>query len=54
MFAGTKTTCFSTSGSFAGCPAGANQVTTSDFAAVKNAVTATKATHEENWKRMTE
>lgn len=30
-FAGTNTTCVSTSGNFTGCPSGANQVTTSDF-----------------------
>ncbi|MEK7703686.1 MAG: MopE-related protein, partial [Myxococcota bacterium] len=31
LFAGTNTMCFSTSGSFAGCPAGATQVTTASF-----------------------
>lgn len=33
VFAGAATTCFSASGNFAGCPAGATQVTTSDFKA---------------------
>ena len=41
VFAGAKTSCFSTSGNFDGCPAGANQVTTSDFALVRNAAAAT-------------
>jgi hypothetical protein len=31
VFAGTSTYCFSTSGDFTGCPAGANQITTSSF-----------------------
>jgi VCBS repeat protein/PKD domain-containing protein len=31
VFAGAKTTCFSTTADFAGCPAGANKVTTSNF-----------------------
>jgi len=31
VFANTGTVCFSTSGNFAGCPAGATQVTTSNF-----------------------
>ena len=43
VFAGAKTTCFSTSGSFSGCPAGANHVTTSDFAAVKDAAASSEA-----------
>ena len=43
VFAGSKTTCFSTSGLFQGCPVGANRVTTSDFAAVKAAATPTNA-----------
>lgn len=34
VFAGAGTSCFSTSGNFSGCPAGANRVVTSDFAAV--------------------
>lgn len=33
VFSGTNTTCVSTSGNFTGCPAGANQVTSSDFRA---------------------
>jgi hypothetical protein len=37
VFAGAATTCFSTSGNFGGCPAGANRVITSDFAAVTGA-----------------
>lgn len=41
VFEGAKTACFSTSGNFAGCPAGASLITTSDFAAVKNVVTPT-------------
>ncbi|MEK7706124.1 MAG: PKD domain-containing protein, partial [Myxococcota bacterium] len=32
VFVGDNTTCFSTSGTFTGCPAGATQVTTSSFA----------------------
>lgn len=31
VFAGTNTICFSTSGTFTGCPSGATQVTTSNF-----------------------
>src|SRR4030066_531277 len=31
VFAGTNTICFSTSGTFTGCPAGATQTTTSNF-----------------------
>ena len=31
VYAGTATTCVSSSGTFAGCPSGANQVTTSDL-----------------------
>lgn len=31
LFAGTKTTCFSTTGTFSGCPTGATHVTTSNF-----------------------
>ncbi|MEK7426455.1 MAG: fibronectin type III domain-containing protein, partial [Actinomycetota bacterium] len=40
-FAGNKTTCFSTSGNFTGCPTGANQVTTptANFVTVLNAAT---------------
>lgn len=40
VFAGSNTTCFSTSGIFADCPVGANRVQTSDFAVVRNAATA--------------
>ncbi len=36
VFAGTNTICFSTSGTFTGCPAGATHVTTLDFAAAIN------------------
>ena len=39
VFAGANTTCFSTSGTFTDCPAGANRVTTSNFADVANAAT---------------
>lgn len=42
-FSGARTTCFSTSGTFSGCPAGASLVKTSDFAVVKNAVTPTNS-----------
>jgi hypothetical protein len=43
VFAGAKTTCFSPSGNFAGCPAGASQVTTADFNAVIGSATATNS-----------
>jgi len=40
VFSAAKTTCFSTSGNFTGCPVGANRVSTSDFSVVRNAATA--------------
>ena len=40
VFSGASTICFSTSGDFTGCPAGAEQFKTSDFAAVTNAANA--------------
>ena len=43
VFAGARTACFSTSGDFAGCPAGASQVTTADFDSVRSAATATNS-----------
>ncbi len=43
VFAGARTTCFSTSGNFVGCPAGAAQVTTADFDVVRSAATATNS-----------
>jgi hypothetical protein len=36
VFSGTNTYCFSSSGTFTGCPSGANQITTPDFAAAIN------------------
>jgi hypothetical protein len=36
VFSGSKTICFSTSGTFTGCPAGATQVTTSNFTTAIN------------------
>lgn len=42
-YSGTKTVCFSTSGTFTGCPAGATQTTSSDFdAALSSCVATTK------------
>ncbi len=38
-FAAARTTCFSTTTDFTGCPAGANQVITSNFATVTNSAT---------------
>jgi len=43
VFAGAKTSCFSTTGNFAGCPQDANRVKTSDLAAVKEAATTTNS-----------
>ena len=43
VFAGARTACFSTSGNFAGCPAGASRTTTADFGVVKSAATATNS-----------
>jgi hypothetical protein len=41
VFSGTNTICFSTSGTFAACPAGATHVTTADFASAINTYQAT-------------
>ncbi|MEP7302068.1 MAG: hypothetical protein ABI699_11105, partial [Caldimonas sp.] len=43
VFAGARTSCFSTSGNFAGCPAGAGRVTTADFGAIASAASATNS-----------
>lgn len=43
MFAGAKTACFSTTGNFNGCPAGAAHVSTSNFARVAAEATATNS-----------
>src|SRR5207245_11060023 len=43
VFSGAKTACFSSSGNFSGCPAGATQVTTSNFATVAAAATTTNS-----------
>jgi hypothetical protein len=60
VFAGARTACFSTSGNFVGCPAGASRVTTADFDAVKSAATATNSVRRllmrrgERWSLATE
>ena len=41
IFSGTNTICFSTTGTFTGCPAGATQVTTSNFTTAINTYQAT-------------